>query len=153
MNTLRKLIELFLILNPKPADAQVHALAGALGMDKEALEAEIYEMLGSVVDEKEGNLNSDEVLSDAGLDSMPADDDITLASITEVLDGDYDPDTTNNDDLAANDGDTDQEDITEEQKLTDDDGSLSDSDLTNINDTQALLTDDGLPEVQLEQPL
>ena len=40
----------FLKLNPEPSDKQVHELADAVGVDKEALEALIYKMLGEVVD-------------------------------------------------------------------------------------------------------
>jgi hypothetical protein len=46
---LRALIELFLKVNPQPSDAQFHQLAGALGVDKEQLEAISYEMLGEEV--------------------------------------------------------------------------------------------------------
>lgn len=40
------IITLFLRFNPTPSDAQYHSLANALGVDKEELEAEAYEMLG-----------------------------------------------------------------------------------------------------------
>lgn len=41
-----QLITLFLEINPKPSDAQFHALAEACGVDKETLEACAYQMLG-----------------------------------------------------------------------------------------------------------
>lgn len=40
-----QLITLFLEINPKPSDAQFHALAEACGVDKETLEAVAYQML------------------------------------------------------------------------------------------------------------
>lgn len=45
-NALETLIVEFFSINPHPADAQIHALAGALGIDKETLEAVIYKMFG-----------------------------------------------------------------------------------------------------------
>lgn len=47
---LSELITLFLKINPQPSDAQFHALAEACGVDKEALEALSYEMLGEAED-------------------------------------------------------------------------------------------------------
>lgn len=43
---LEPLIQAFFGLNPHPADAQIHALAAAVGVDKETLEAVIYRMFG-----------------------------------------------------------------------------------------------------------
>lgn len=40
------IIQSFFAMNPSPADAQIHALAGALGVDKETLEAVIYQLYG-----------------------------------------------------------------------------------------------------------
>jgi len=45
-NALETLIVNFFNINPHPADAQIHALAGAVGVDKETLEAVIYKMFG-----------------------------------------------------------------------------------------------------------
>jgi hypothetical protein len=45
-SALEILIVNFFDLNPTPADAQIHALAGAIGVDKETLESVIYKMFG-----------------------------------------------------------------------------------------------------------
>lgn len=117
MTTIRQLIVLFLELNPKPADAQVHSLAAALGMDKETLESIIYQMLGEVVDE-----------SDLLIDEP------VHADVTEVLDGEYNEDSTPDDDLIVNDGEMENTDIKEEQDLLRDDGETAPSDNTILND-------------------
>lgn len=46
---LKQLIALFLETNPEPSDAQFHAFAASLGVDKETLEAVCYEMLGDEI--------------------------------------------------------------------------------------------------------
>jgi hypothetical protein len=51
---LHELIVLFLQVNPEPSDDQFHALAHALGVDKESLEACAYEMLGDEIHHEEG---------------------------------------------------------------------------------------------------
>jgi hypothetical protein len=53
-NKLHELIVLFLQVNPEPSDDQFHALAHALGVDKETLEACSYEMLGDEIQHEEG---------------------------------------------------------------------------------------------------
>lgn len=45
MKKYRKIIRCFLDINPSPSDAQFHALAQALGVDQEQLEAVAYKML------------------------------------------------------------------------------------------------------------
>lgn len=57
MTQLEQLIDCFFQINPHPADAQIHALAGAVGVDKETLEAVIYKMFG------EQNSNQNPALS------------------------------------------------------------------------------------------
>jgi len=54
---LAHMIELFLQVNPEPSDQQFHALAQALGVDKETLEAVAYEMLGDEIhhEQEEGD--------------------------------------------------------------------------------------------------
>jgi hypothetical protein len=47
---LRELLTLFLQINCEPSDDQFHALAHALGVDKESLEATAYEMLGDEIE-------------------------------------------------------------------------------------------------------
>ena len=46
-----KLIEAFLEVNPDPSDDQFHALAHAVGIDKEELEAVSYKMLGNELED------------------------------------------------------------------------------------------------------
>ncbi len=85
---LAQMIALYLQLNPTPSDAQFHQLAAAIGIDHETLEAVAYQMLGEEVEGDEVTAAGDEGLSES----------------QEVLDGDYDPQTTTTDDLALNDG-------------------------------------------------
>lgn len=47
---LQELISLFLKINPEPSDQQFHALAEAVGVDKEELESVSYSMLGEAED-------------------------------------------------------------------------------------------------------
>lgn len=47
---IKQLVEYYLQINPNPSDAQVHNLADALGIDKETLESEMYEMLSECVE-------------------------------------------------------------------------------------------------------
>jgi hypothetical protein len=88
-------LEMFFQLNQHPSDAQFHQLAGALGIDKEELEAVAYQMLGEEIqhEKDEGDVEQ--------LDSLTASD---RSEAEDVLDGDYDPETTTSDDLALNDG-------------------------------------------------
>lgn len=109
---LREFILMFLRLNPEPADAQYHALASSIAVDKEHLEALAYEMLGQA--EQEGQIQAESTVDNEdsdGLDGMDLEDPDVLkdpmeASTIEedVLSGDYDPATTSADDLALNDG-------------------------------------------------
>lgn len=95
MTELEKLIILFLQINPSPSDAQMHSLAAAIAVDKEELEARIYEMLGET-----------ETVQDQEIDASGGDapGDHGPSESQQVLDGDYDPSTTDSDDLALNDG-------------------------------------------------
>lgn len=43
------IIREFFLINDSPSDAQIHKLAEALGVDKEELEAEIFEITGFIV--------------------------------------------------------------------------------------------------------
>lgn len=47
---LQELIALFLKINPQPSDQQFHALAEAIGVDKETLESQAYGMLADAED-------------------------------------------------------------------------------------------------------
>jgi len=94
---LQELIALFLKINPSPSDAQFHALASAIGIDHESLEAQAYAMLAE----------SEEVLADAEVDADGiggGQGDEGLSDAQRVLDGDYDPNVTQTDDLLLNDG-------------------------------------------------
>ncbi len=129
---LKDFITLFLQLNPEPADAQVHALAAALGCDKESLEAVMYKMLAQT---------TRPVMAapfEVGADSQ------------EVLDGDYNPDTTPLPDLALNDGATGEQDLGFQDELNDD-GVTEDDIGVGVGSTQDVLTDDGLPVLVPEQ--
>lgn len=125
---LKTFITLFLQLNAEPADAQVHALASALGADKESLEAVMYKMLADTNKPVMAATHSFEL----GADSQ------------EVLDGDYNPDTTPLPDLALNDGSTGASDLGFQDELNDD--GVAEEDLgVGVGSSQDVLTDDGVP--------
>ena len=117
--SIKQFITLFLEFNPKPADAQVHALASALGVDKETLEAMIYHMLAECQQVRAG-----------------------LPKETRVQEGDYDEHSTGYRDIAINDGLLDSAPITDLQDALADDGSV---DVQQIQDEQGALADDGPP--------
>lgn len=125
---LRELITLFLELNEKPADAQVHSLAAALAIDKEELESVMYEMLSEL---QEGH--SDEEVVEGG-----------ASEATDVLQDNYDPDTTGADDLALNDGDPTLDDTGNQDVLTDDGVGVGDEGIdVDIGVNNILTEDDG----------
>lgn len=104
---LAQLLELYLQLNPTPSDAQFHQLAGSIGVDKEELEAVAYQMLGEEVQHEkgEGDIEQLENLEvEARRRKVKAAGDLAPSEAQDVLDGDYDPQTTTSDDLALNDG-------------------------------------------------
>ncbi len=82
----KQLIEVFLRVNPTPTDQQFHALAAAANIDHETLEALSYAMLG-------GQEQAPVQASETG-----------TSEAQDVLQGDYDPNTTDVNDLALNDG-------------------------------------------------
>ncbi len=128
MNNIRKLITLFLRLNPSPADAQVHALASALAMDKEELESIFYEMLGE----------ADDVLVDASE---------VYADSQEVLDdSSADPDQMTTDEVALNDGVPTNEDTGLQEETSDDGSDVQDVGVGLTTGDGHILTDDG-PQV------
>lgn len=57
---LENFVRCFLLLNPSPTEEQVHALASAIGLDKESLEAVIYAMLGDTINMDDEGLESTE---------------------------------------------------------------------------------------------
>lgn len=130
---LTQLIVAFLALNSKPSDAQVHALAGAVNTDHETLEAIMYEMLA----------DSDEIPDEAETDTVVAAEE-GLSEEQEVLDGDYDPNTTSPDDLILNDGAP--EGTSSQQENQDsllNDGVGADDVGIDVNSDQSALIDDG----------
>jgi hypothetical protein len=123
---LTRLIVAFLALNSKPSDAQVHGLAESVNTDHETLEAIMYEMLA---DSKE---------------TVVATGDTGLSEQQEVLDGDYDPNTTSPDDLILNDGapeGTSNQQQTQDSTL--DDGVGADDVGVDVSGDQEALIDDG----------
>ena len=136
----RNIITLFLQLNPTPADAQVHALAAALGVDKEELESVFYEMLA----EKEKVVGFRvEAATRLGI--------LTLAEAgdsQEVLDSPtLDPDNMSLDDVSMNDGDPTDDDLGMKAETDDDGTDEQDVGLGLTNDD--ILTDDGAPDLQI----
>lgn len=117
---LTNMIQTFLEINNAPSDAQVHALAEALGVDKETLEAQIYEMLGEVVTE-------DDHLLEAADESV-------------LYDAELDPDNISIEDVSMSDGDPTDDDIGMQEELTDDGVDEEDEGL-GLN--QDVLMDDG----------
>lgn len=96
---LKELISLFLKINPTPSDQQFHALAAAIGVDHEFLESISYEMLA------EDQTNEGQVEPEPEPDRAEVHaQEFGLSEAQEVLDGDYDPNTTTPQDLALNDG-------------------------------------------------
>lgn len=120
--TLREFITLYLQLNDEPADAQVHALAEAIGADKEALESLIYAMLGETLNDGTNvYADSQDVLEDV----------------------DVDMDTIPTDDAAMNDGDNTNDDIGYQEETNDDGADVHDIGV-GLTPTDGLdLTDDG----------
>jgi hypothetical protein len=94
---LQELIALFLKVNPEPSDDQFHALACAVGIDKEELESISYSMLAE-------SEHGEEVFADAADEGGDAVGEEDLSDAQDVLDGDYDPNTTVTNDLMLNDG-------------------------------------------------
>lgn len=124
LNDIKQFITLFLCLNSRPSDEQVHALASALGCDHASLEAVMYRMLASQPD------------------TTPV-----LADSQEVTEGLVDPDQTPINDLASNDGDTQDEDPGLQEVLTDDGTAVDDKGLGLSTTDQDVLSDDGLPDL------
>lgn len=117
---LQELIAAFLKVNPTPTDDQVHALAGAVNLDHETFESVMYEMLAE----------SDEVNA--------------ASDAEQVLDGEYDPNTTTTDDLVLNDGAPEGTSSQEQvQDSTLNDGVAADDVGLDVNSDQSALLDDG----------
>jgi hypothetical protein len=145
----RKLLAQFLIgffrLNPKPTDAQFHALASAINVDKEELEAVSYEMLA---DEMKTKPVQSKTKQTAG-NSEPSEN--KLSEQQQVLDGDYDPMVTSPDDLLLNDGAPEgTSNIQEMQDTLYDDGVGADDSGVGINSDKDQMISDGAPPVNLK---
>lgn len=126
---LQELVTLFLKINPEPADAQVHALASAVGVDKEELEAIMYSMLA----------DSEDLLEDEADDGG-----FVAADSQEVLDGDVSPDNMSLDNVALNDGDPTNDDDGFQQETDDDGPDMQDMGIgMSSTDTDDVLSDDG----------
>lgn len=141
----RKLLAQFLIgffrLNPKPTDAQFHALASAINIDKEELEALSYEMLAQ-------ETNSEPAMQQAG-NAAPSEK--KLSQQQQVLDGDYDPTVTSPDDLLLNDGAPEgTSNIQQMQDTLYDDGVGADDSGVGINSDKDQMISDGAPPVNLK---
>lgn len=138
----RKLLEQFLVgflrLNPNPTDAQFHALASAINVDKEELESISYAMLAEETQSKQeaGNVQPEET---------------KLSEQQQVLDGDYDPNVTSPDDLLLNDGAPEgTSNIQEMQDTLYDDGVGADDSGIGINSDKDQMISDGAPPVNLK---
>jgi hypothetical protein len=138
----RALIHAFLEVNPKPADAQVHQLAAAVGMDHETLEAIVYKMLAEQTD----GAPQQPVMSG---NEPPSEDDKSEAE--QVLDGDYDPNVTTPDDLLLNDGAPEgTSNIQESQDALYTDGTPPDDIGLGVSSDKDAMISDGAPPVQLK---
>jgi hypothetical protein len=139
---LQQLIAAFLKVNPNPTDQQFHALAMAANIDHETLEAISYSMLA----EDQGSEPEQQQVS-AG---NPAPSEDQLSEQQQVLDGDYDPNTTSPNDLLLNDGGTDSSSLQLNQDSTYDDGVGPDDVGVDINGDKDAMISDGGPAVQLK---
>ena len=135
INRIRQFIVLYLQLQPAPADAQIHALAAALGCDKETLESIIYRMLAETSE-----------VQTAALKRLKA-----TADIEDVLTDKIPDESIPLDDAGTNDGLSDADIDDGMQRETYDDGS-DDADVAvgqDSGDTRDVLTDDGVPVVEI----
>lgn len=145
---MQALIEAFLAINPDPPDEQFHMLARSIGMDPPALEAVAYKMLA-----EEDAAGGEMALSTAAsLAKLCASFVATAASEEEdVLDGEYDPDTTTPDDLLLNDGEpvgSGDDDANQDALYTD--GAGAEDFGIDVEGDQSVLYDDGAPAMQLQ---
>jgi hypothetical protein len=139
---LQELIALFLKINPDPSDAQFHALAGAIGVDHATLESISYSMLAE----------SEEVLADAEVDADGiggGQGDVGLSDAQNVLDGDYDPNVTQTDDLLLNDGAPASDVSTQRLQDTTFNDGVSVGDTGSGISSQEMLYSDGLAPLKL----
>lgn len=173
---LQELISLFLKINPEPSDQQFHALAEAVGIDKETLESVAYEMLGDAEELLEDGefASSTHSENDSPVDRLGADiyaDEELRASITglnararlhasetagegagepAILDDPtIDPDEQDLSDVALNDGDPTDDDLGNQEETLDDGYTEDDVGVGLTNNTSDVLTDDGAPDLSI----
>lgn len=130
--TLKELLGVFFKCNPSPSDEEFHNLARSLGMDPPTLEAISYQM----------NAESEGADAEAGL----------LLAETEaedVLDGDYDPDTTSPNNLALNDGEPVSLGDDSNQGAMNYDGVGPEDYGVDVSGEQDVLHDDGAPSLKI----
>lgn len=123
---LKDLIRIFLELNPKPSDQQVHQLAFSLGMDKESLESVFYDMLSDCQDNEDMSRIESSVKK-------------RLRALSEdelVLEDEYDDASTPSEDIVLNDG---EQTPTEDQSIQD--TTNNDGTLVPVDDQQVLFDD------------
>ncbi len=146
------LIEMFLQYVPEPSDAQVHALAYALGVDKETLEAQFYALLSNELDEPVlaalDNWASQEHRKALTAKIIVAFAQLQATEDQDVLEDNYDADLTPPDQVLLNDeapgyvGDSEE---TQEALLND---GVTDEDTEVQDDTQQSTLVDGIPDVR-----
>lgn len=145
---LQQLIAAFLKVNPNPTDQQFHALAMAANIDHETLEAISYSMLAE--DQHDEDHVPDPVPQPV-TGGNPAPPESSLSEEQQVLDGDYDPNTTSPNDLLLNDGAPEgTSNIQQNQDSTYDDGVGADDVGVDINADKDMMISDGAPPVQLK---
>jgi len=141
---LEELITLFLKLNPNPSDQQFHALAEAVGVDKETLESISYKMLGEAEDLLE------ETISASLIHRINASARVHADSEDVLDDPDLDPDDLSLQDVALNDGDPTDDDLGMQDETFDDGYTENDVGVGLTNNVSDVLTDDGVPIVSLQ---
>jgi hypothetical protein len=169
---LQELISLFLKINPAPSDQQFHALAEAVGVDKETLESVAYEMLGdaedlledgefassthsdndSAIDRLGANIYADKELraSIFGINArarLTASEDAGEPAILD--DPTIDPDEQDLSDVALNDGDPTGDDLGMQEETLDDGYTEKDIGVGLTNNTSDVLNDDGAPDLSI----
>lgn len=138
---LKQIITAYLQFNERPSDQQFHALAASLGVDHEYLESISYAMLAD--DQQQ-----------APQPATASGDVEPLSEAQEVLDGEYDPNTTSGNDLVLNDGAPagTSGDQASQDALYDDGVGADDTGVDIFGDKDALISD-GTAPVQLKAAL
>lgn len=137
-----ELVTVFLKINSEPADAQVHALAEALGIDKETLEAKMYSMLSEDEDLLVDVDDDDEISAgfEIGADAEDVLDDPTA-----------NPDNQSLDEVSLNDGDPTDDDLGLQTETLDDGFDARDIGMgVTPTENQDALNDDGVPDISLD---